>query len=243
MANTPSEVVVDAGNLAVYDTRNVLAPADLQLGGNLLEHTPKVISALQDYLRALVRTLKHCPQESMEDGTILTLPDPIAQLPREKPMPRKSKFETSWERFTKQKGIRKHGKQLNKEWDENTKDWKDKWGKRAREHERRYDWIREVGTTYKPASDGGDPFLDTKRERKERKKDIAKKVSKNERRRESFERAGVPSQSGKSSKGGRSALPIGLGSKDSAQLKSLNKLHGKIATASMGKFDRARKKV
>mmetsp|Transcript_8467 Transcript_8467/g.12804 ORF Transcript_8467/g.12804 Transcript_8467/m.12804 type:complete len:240 (-) Transcript_8467:14-733(-) len=239
MTEATNSVRVDAGNLAVYDTGNILTPSEVKLGGNLFEHTSKVVPAIEKYVRHLIDALRSCQQENTDSGTVLTLPAPKTLLPREKPMPSKSKFETSWEKFRKKKGIRNHGRQLNKEYDEDTKEWKDKWGKRAREHERRYDWIREVGENYAPNADGGDPFLDSKNERAARKRKIAKKVSKNERKRDNFENSGVSSNNAK----GKKKLRIGHGTKDSAKLKSLAKLHGQVATASMGKFDRVRKRV
>ena len=225
---------VDAANLAVFYPHNIF-PADKST--NLLESTENVFSALNTCLTSLFATLKSCEQTHNENGTILTLPAPTTVLPREKPMPKKSKFETSWERFQKKKGIRKHGNQLNKMYDEDTREWRDKWGKRAREHERRYDWIREVGDRYTPNSEGGDPFLDTKQERKARKQDIQKKAAKNERKRERFDRAVVPQSNKKGAK-----LSTGIGSRDAAQIKSLSKQQSNIATASMGKFDRIKRK-
>ena len=226
---------VDAGNLAVFYPSSALPQQPA--GGSLFEHRESVFSTIKTCLTALISTMQTCGQSLTENGTILTLPPASTLLPREKPMPAKKKFETAWERFQKKKGIRKHSNQPNKMYDEDTREWRDKWGKRAREHERRYDWIREIGTNYAPSSEGGDPFLDTKQERKKRKTDIDKKVRKNERKRENADRAMVPSDSRKGRK-----LATGIGSRDSAQLKSLAKQQSHIATASMGKFDRVKGK-
>eukprot|EP00658_Telonema_sp_P-2_P039349 TRINITY_DN2815_c0_g1_i2.p1 TRINITY_DN2815_c0_g1~~TRINITY_DN2815_c0_g1_i2.p1 ORF type:complete len:104 (-),score=53.69 TRINITY_DN2815_c0_g1_i2:16-327(-) len=66
------------------------------------------------------------------------------------------------------RGIDIHKKKTGKVFDEDRQEWKDKWGKRAKEDKEKYDWLREVKPGYVAKEDGGDPFLDDRREKKVR---------------------------------------------------------------------------
>eukprot|EP00760_Papus_ankaliazontas_P013652 PhM_4_TR15877/c0_g1_i1/m.84811/K14852/RRS1; regulator of ribosome biosynthesis len=186
------------------------------------EHMASIGEATIACVSQLVGQLQHLPSIMTDDGKIVDCPLPVYAVPREKPLPKKSDFETPWEQFAKKKGIRLHQKKQNKVWDDNLQEWRDKWGKRAREHERKYDWISEVGTKYRPDAVGGDPFLDKKQRKKERLSADSKRQERNEKRREAHD--------------------LGLGTKDRGTIKGLHATGSKLATASMGKFDKEPKK-
>lgn len=146
-----------------------------------------------------------------ETGYLVQLPAPVMQLPREKAPP-KPKPLTAWEKFAMKKGIDTHKKKERRVFDEDRQEWKDRWGKRAREEKEKYDWLREVKPGYVAQEPGGDPFLDEKRAKQQTKEKMAKKEAHNKRRSEYLSRA-------------------------EAEVKRLQQVASQINTASNGKFD------
>lgn len=146
-----------------------------------------------------------------ESAYLVQLPQPVMQLPREKAPP-KPKPLTAWEKFAQKKGIDIHRKKDRKVFDEDRQEWKDRWGKRAREEKEKYDWLREVKPGYVANEPGGDPFLDEKRQKQEERQKIAKKEEHNKRRAAHLIRA-------------------------EEEVKHLQAAASHLATASNGKFD------
>ncbi|KAG5929400.1 hypothetical protein E4U53_002457 [Claviceps sorghi] len=73
--------------------------------------------------------LTTCPISSTKDGVLLSLPPPATALPREKPLPQ-PKPKTKWERFAEKKGIapKTREQRRNLAYDEQSGEWKRKWG-------------------------------------------------------------------------------------------------------------------
>ncbi|KAG7853115.1 hypothetical protein KL941_000165 [Ogataea angusta] len=75
--------------------------------------------------------------------TLIQLPDPTTQLPREKSIP-KAKEPTKWELFAAKKGIKKKGKDGKLVYDEKTGKWVNNWGYKGKNKEVESDWLVEL---------------------------------------------------------------------------------------------------
>mmetsp|Transcript_5508 Transcript_5508/g.7137 ORF Transcript_5508/g.7137 Transcript_5508/m.7137 type:complete len:223 (+) Transcript_5508:46-714(+) len=221
MTELPSAVEFDVGNLCGY------CP-----GVSTDPHAADFDKTLIDTLRSALPTLSHklneLPGRILPEGKIVTCPSPVQVLPREKPIPQVSHTETAWEKFARKKGIKPKGRKQNKMWDDNTKEWRDRWGKRARQHNRKFEWAEEVKTTYLPNAVKGDPFLDKAQSKKRKQKVIEGKRLKNKKR------------AGGGISGTEDRKPK---SRDAEKLRAIAHTEKNIATASMGKFDKRRKKA
>lgn len=197
--------LVDAGNLTITTT-NVVS-GERRSETELLVNATKAVQTLFAELLALPQERKRRENEATAEVTLL--PQPLERLPREKPPP-KEKILTAWQKFALKKGIKDRTK-TNTKFDEATGEFVDKWGKRAREDRGKKDWIREIKASYVPGEEGGDPFLDDKREKTTRVAKIKKLEEKNKRRSEAA----------------------------SHQVADLDRTMKSLATASNGKFDRS----
>lgn len=189
---------VDAGNLLVQNF--ALDGSELN-DDTLVGHTTDMLQGLINELFAL---------ESMEcdSGKLVKLPKGKMLFPREKPLP-KPKEPTRWEAFAKKKGIVKR-KKMDREYDEDTKEWISTYGKKKRIHEKETEWVKSVPDGYVPKAPGGDPFLDATMERKERIDKQKKAEKSNKQRRERVE----------------------------SRVGAIHDAVGKVTTSSFGKFDR-----
>ncbi|XP_068090904.1 ribosome biogenesis regulatory protein homolog [Hyperolius riggenbachi] len=119
-------------------------------------------SLARDNTQLLVNQLWTLPTQRIDEAVVVTLPDPVTRLPREKPVP-KPRAPTRWEEFAKLKGIKKK-KKTNLVWDENSKEWRRRWGyKRANDNTK--DWLIEVPHTADPSDDQFAKRLKAKKER------------------------------------------------------------------------------
>eukprot|EP01065_Artemidia_motanka_P052376 TRINITY_DN9448_c0_g1_i2.p1 TRINITY_DN9448_c0_g1~~TRINITY_DN9448_c0_g1_i2.p1 ORF type:complete len:254 (+),score=105.85 TRINITY_DN9448_c0_g1_i2:64-825(+) len=121
--------------------------------------------------------------------------------------PPKDKPLTKWEEFRKERGLKKRKKE-GKIFDETSQKWLPTHGAKRRRVEREHDWVREVPLDYQPLEEGGDAFLDDRIRRRERVQKQKKQQMANIKRASEEQRS-----------------------------KSLASTSGKLATASMGKFD------
>lgn len=135
-------------------------------------------SVARDGAQALINQLMTtCPITANSDGVILSLPQTSTALPREKPAP-KPKEPTKWERFAAKRGIKPKTREQRKNlaYDEDTGEWKRKWGYQALNKKGEGDWIVEVDPEKEQnRKEGTSVRGDGRRERKER-------VRRNERR-------------------------------------------------------------
>ena len=198
---------VDVASLCITDTSVVSGPkrSEESLHAAATEGVKKLLAEAL----ALPKTTKKGKFEGRQE--LVQLPQPLIQLPREKAPP-KPKPLTNWQKFALKKGIDIHKKKQNKVFDEDRQVWQDKYGKRAKEHREKYDWLREVKPGYVAKEDGGDPFLDDRREKKVKLDKEKANMERNKRR------AGMVEQAQK-------------------EVAHLNAAVRKLSTASNGKFE------
>lgn len=173
------EYQLDVGLLSITDASVVSGP--MRREEDLQESCEKALKALLGEFADLPTEVKKGKFEGT--SVLVKLPQPVTQLPREKAPPRPKPL-TAWQKFALKKGIDLHKKKSNRVFDEERQEWKDRWGKRAREDQNKYDWLREVKPSYVPAEDGGDPFLDDRRAKQARLETQKKKEAHNKRRSE-----------------------------------------------------------
>lgn len=179
-----SEYQLDVGLLTVTDASVVSGP--MRREEDMMESCKTALKVLLGEFVDLPTEIKKSKFESAT--TLVKLPQPVMQLPREKAPPRPKPL-TAWQKFALKKGIDIHRKKSNRVFDEDRQEWKDKWGKRAREDREKYDWLREVKPSYMPTEEGGDPFLEERRSKKERLEKQKKKEDHNKRRSDHIMRA------------------------------------------------------
>lgn len=139
---------IDSGNLLLFSND---VPEDTS--------TEELSTAL---VQELINTIFSLPVERSNVGPLAVLPKPTTQIPREKHLP-KPKEDTKWEKFAKEKGIKKR-KRSRKLYDEKTDSYKYRWGKDslAKSNE---DWVYEHNA--EKLGDYEDPFIQRKTEKRQ----------------------------------------------------------------------------
>ncbi|KAF3940228.1 hypothetical protein ABW19_dt0205968 [Dactylella cylindrospora] len=142
----PIPLTFDLGHLAAFDTNPLppLTPSTLEAD---LHSTAR--DAAQLLINQILTTV---PMKSTPDGVFAELPEPITQLPREKPVP-KPKEPTKWEQFAKKKGIAPKSKDGKLIYDEATGEWVPKWGYKGANKGVEDDWLVEVDETKQDVND------------------------------------------------------------------------------------------
>lgn len=164
----PIPVTYDLGNLAVFDT-NVLDKDALDTSNVNREEIIKELS--RDNVQLLINQLLSLPIKTTTDSTsssmtLLQLPDPVAELPREKPLPKPRQL-TKWEKFAAKKGIKSKVKEGKKVFDEATGEWVNKWGYKGINKKLDDQWLVEVDDDVKgTANELIDPRALSRQERK-----------------------------------------------------------------------------
>ncbi|GFT19852.1 ribosome biogenesis regulatory protein homolog [Nephila pilipes] len=158
-----SEVYVelDVGNLCITNIALLKSSNEKNLNENVLQH----VAALG--AQKLISEILKLPSQYHEHVPVAKLPQPTTVIPREKPVP-KPKAETKWEKFAKDKGIKKTRRDR-VVWDSTTKDWKPRFGYQSIKN-KNADWIKEI-------PDNGDQNIDYFAKAKEEKKE---RIAKNE---------------------------------------------------------------
>ncbi|KND95074.1 Regulator of ribosome biosynthesis [Tolypocladium ophioglossoides CBS 100239] len=172
----PTPYTFDLGHLLAQD------PNSITLDHSSLEQS--LAEVARDGAQSLInQLLTTCPLGSTTDGVLLTLPPPTTRLPREKPVP-EAKPPTKWERFAAKKGIRPKTREQrrNLAFDEDSGEWKRKWGYQGLNKKGEGDWLVEVDMDKeKDRQEGTSARGDGRRDRKERLKRNERKMRKNER--------------------------------------------------------------
>ncbi|KAK9389285.1 ribosomal biogenesis regulatory protein [Lipomyces mesembrius] len=142
-------VTYDLGNLSVFDTNMI--DSEIMSSTDEAKREVYLQSLARDSAQLLVNQILALPvvtggrtggDVNHNDGVFVKLPDPITQLPREKPIP-VAKPLTKWEKFAKQKGITPKGRNTgNLVYDEAKGDWVKKWGYKGKNQEE--PWLVEV---------------------------------------------------------------------------------------------------
>lgn len=172
----PTPYTYDLGYLMAED------PNSITLDRSALEQS--LAEVARDGAQSLInQLLTTCPLTSTQDGVLLSLPQPSTRLPREKPIPQ-AKPPTKWERFAAKKGItaKTREQRRNLAYDEETGEWKRKWGYNALNKKGENDWLVEVDPKAEEQRKEGTSIRgDGRRERKERVKRNERKMRKNQR--------------------------------------------------------------
>ncbi|AMD18889.1 HBL013Cp [Eremothecium sinecaudum] len=143
-------VSYDLGNLTVFDS-NVLDRNDLDSSNSKREEHIK--STTRDNVQLLIGQILSLPIKTTTEGnatngqsssiTLIKLPEPISELPREKPLP-KPKAPTKWELFAAKKNIKPKAKSGKMVFDDATGEWVPKWGYKGINKKLDDQWLVEV---------------------------------------------------------------------------------------------------
>jgi len=172
----PTPYTFDLGLLLVED------PNAITLDLSSLEQS--LAEVARDGAQSLInQLLTTCPINSTTDGVLLSLPAPSTALPSEKPIP-EVKAKTKWERFAEKKGItaKTREQRRNLAYDEDSGEWKRKWGYKGLNKKGEDDPIVEVDMNKERERKEGTSIRgDGRRERMERIKRNERKMRKNQR--------------------------------------------------------------
>ena len=223
---------LDLGNLAASDP----SPIDPDVFGRKPSDvaTAAALARGRDVLQRLVGDLFTLPSEADVNGRYVELPAGTTYFPRTKPLPPQEKPMTKWEKFAKEKGIKKR-KRSKLVYDEQTDEWKRRHG-----YDRVKDADRIIIADAKMSDVPGkteDPFSKEERERRERvEKNAGKQVKNLQKAVASHGKHVLPPtlQMSAAPKKGVKALPLNGMKKQ--QIKDLT-AQVAISTASMAKYN------
>jgi regulator of ribosome biosynthesis len=162
---------IDLGTLCVVDA----APLDVTAAdsGEAEAHARE---RARDVLQRLVAELFALPSETDAHGRFAQLPEPTTTFPRLRALPPSEAPLTKWEKFAKEKGIKKR-KRSKEVFDEKTDEWKRRYGyQRARDGN---DVIIAPGKMTDVPGKTEDPFTREEREKRERTLKNREKQDKN----------------------------------------------------------------
>lgn len=149
----------DLGNLATFDPN----PLDNEKLKDASQKEEYLTSVTRDNVQLLINQILSLPVKSTTDShgsstgqdstmTLIQLPEPTTQLPREKAIP-KEKAPTKWEQFAARKGIKAKAKDGKMVYDEATGEWVPKWGYKGKNKELDDQWLVEVDDKVKGTED------------------------------------------------------------------------------------------
>ena len=125
----------DLGNLMVTDVH----PLNFAEEGADKDLETFLIEATREDTQLLINHIFELPTTRVDMDVVATLPEPTTEIPREKPVP-KARAETKWDRFARQKGIKKVKKRGRLIWDDEVREWRPRFGFKKANDEMR-DWI------------------------------------------------------------------------------------------------------
>ncbi|KAI9167010.1 Regulator of ribosome biosynthesis [Paramyrothecium foliicola] len=175
-------VIVDKPTPYTFDLGLLLAedPNPVTLDREALEQS--LAEVARDGAQSLInQLLTTCQLTSTKEGVLLTLPQPSTRLPREKPLPQ-ARPPTKWERFAEKKGIKPKTREQrrNLAYDEESGEWKRKWGYKGLNKKGEDDWLVEVDMKKERERKEGTSIRgDGRRERKEKTRRNERKMRKN----------------------------------------------------------------
>ncbi|VDK84150.1 unnamed protein product [Onchocerca ochengi] len=211
---------VDAGNLLIIDNDPLIdedstsKPSEEQLSAKV-----------RDNAQFLFNKIWELERKRIDETICAKLPSPIFRLPREKPLPIERQL-TKWEQYAQEKGIRKRKKDR-KVFDEQTQEWKARYGYKRVKDDSAKDWLIEI-------PDNKDPMVDYFDERQKAKRE---RVDKNEMQRlRNIARLKGP----KISSANATPLGIGVDLNDRSRHELVNQINrARYSTASHGAFQPA----
>ncbi|XP_046991645.1 ribosome biogenesis regulatory protein homolog [Schistocerca americana] len=139
------ELQFDIGTLLAVDTNEIDIKKLRNEGETYLQNLAR------DNTQLLLNRIWELPTERTEEAVVAKLPAPSYILPRQLPVP-KPKAPTVWEKFAKEKGIKKK-KTPKKKWDDILKKWVPLYGYRRAAAEKERDWVLEVPQNADPMED------------------------------------------------------------------------------------------
>ncbi len=155
----PIPVTYDLGNLTVFDSN---ALDSQQLSTNNPDREEYIKSISRDNAQLLINQILSLPMKTTTESagsngqsssiTLVQLPQPTTELPREKPIP-KAKEPTKWEQFAARKGIQAKEKSGRMVYDEATGEWVPKWGYKGKNKDLDNQWLVEVDDKVKGTAD------------------------------------------------------------------------------------------
>ncbi|KAL3989877.1 Ribosome biogenesis regulatory protein (RRS1) family protein [Acanthocheilonema viteae] len=154
---------VDAGNLLIIDKDPLIDE-----GSTNKLNEEELSARIRDNTQFLFNKIWELERKRIDEAICAKLPAPLFRLPREKPLPSERQL-TKWEQYAQQKGIRKK-KQDRKFFDEQTQEWKARYGYKSVKNNNAKDWLIEI-------PDNKDPMIDYFDERQKAKRE---RVDKNE---------------------------------------------------------------
>lgn len=149
----------DLGNLATFDPN----PVDSKLLADASTKESYLNSITRDNVQLLINQILSLPLKNTTDSqvsstgqnatmTLVQLPDPTTELPREKSIP-KEKPKTKWEQFAARKGIKAKTKDGKMVYDEESGEWVPKWGYKGKNKQMDDQWLVEVNDKVKNTDD------------------------------------------------------------------------------------------
>lgn len=172
----------DLGLLSVYDPQ----PLDHIKLSDAKSRETYLKDITRDNVQLLVNQILSLPLQKKETLTLVELPEPVLKLPREKSIPKPREL-TRWEKFAAKKGIHKKGKEGKLVYDEETKEWVNKWGYKGANKKLDNQWAVEVENTNTGNAelDAENALLDPRKlHRDERKKLIKRNMLQQKRNRQ-----------------------------------------------------------
>lgn len=155
----PIPVTYDLGHLAVFDSNGL---DNAKLSRSNKDREEYLTSIARDNTQLLINQILSLPIKTTTDGagsngqsssiTLVQLPQPTSELPREKPLP-KAKEPTKWELFAAKKGIKAKEKSGKMVYDENSGEWVPKWGYKGKNKAMDNQWLVEVDDKVKGTAD------------------------------------------------------------------------------------------
>lgn len=138
-------------------------------------------SIARDNTQLLINQILSLPIKTTTDGagsngqsssiTLVQLPQPSTELPREKPLP-KPKEPTKWELFAAKKGIQAKEKSGKMVYDEASGEWVPKWGYKGKNKDIDSQWLVEVDDKVKGTAD---ELIDPRSLKRAERKNLVKK--------------------------------------------------------------------
>ncbi|KAF8386714.1 rrbs-1 [Pristionchus pacificus] len=157
VVNKVVDPLVDCGRLLLIDRDPIT-----EFGNE-----DELITRARNNVQFLFNKVWELDKKRVEDSIVAVLPKPSFKLPREKPIPEK-RAATRWEEYAKLKGIAPRKHRNKKVYDEESGEWKPRYGYRSKDNTK--EWCIEV-----PENRGED--ADMFAEKREAKKE---RVAKNE---------------------------------------------------------------
>lgn len=122
-----------------------------------------LLNLTRDNVQLLVNGIWELPTERLDEHIVAKLPKPSFTLPRARKLP-EPKVLTKWEKFAKEKGIKKRQKDK-KVWDAELGDWVPTYGYKHFKAEKEKNWVLEVPQNIDPMTDMFQKKKDLKNER------------------------------------------------------------------------------